>query len=163
MRFKHVTYEEKTGRNSKQIETYNFHKAAGVLAEYGFDCIRLSDDWAGSDFLAHHRDTKSTLQVQLKAALVIDEKYLPNAELYMCFPLDGTGNWYLIEHRRLMEIAEDKAPQWFASKRWKRDKMYWSWSGNKAIREALQEFAYKPKYESLGFREAAKLKEAGHA
>ena len=163
MRFEHVTYEEKTGRNSKQIETYNFHKAAAVLAEYGFDCIRLSDDWSGADFLAHHRDSKSTLQVQLKAALVVDEKYLPHEELYMCFPLDGTGNWYLISHRRLMEIAKEKAPQWFGSKRWKRDKMYWSWSGNKVIREALEEFAYKPKYENLGFREAAQLKEAGHS
>ena len=28
MRFEHITYEEKTGKNSKQIETYNFHKAA---------------------------------------------------------------------------------------------------------------------------------------
>ena len=43
--FEHITYDEKTGKNSKPIETYNFHKAAAVLAEYGFDCIRLSDDW----------------------------------------------------------------------------------------------------------------------
>ena len=162
MRFEHITYVEKTGKNSKPIETYNFHKAAALMVEYGFDCIRLSDDWHGADFLAHHRDTAQTLQVQLKTCLVIDQKYLPYEDLHMCFPLDGTGNWYLIKHRRLMEIAKEKAPQWFASNRWKRDKMYWSWSGNKIIREALEEFVYKPKHAYLGFREAAKRMEASH-
>ena len=65
----YITFAEGTGRYSKQVETYNFHKAASVLAEYGFDCIRLADDWRGADFLAHHRDKEITLSVQLKASL----------------------------------------------------------------------------------------------
>ena len=61
-----------------------------------------------------------------------------------------------------MEIAKETVPQWFASKRWKREERYWSWSGNKAMRDALEEFAYVSKYENLGFREAAKRVEAAH-
>ena len=57
-----------------------------------------------------------------------------------------------------MEIAKEKAPQWFASKRWNRDKMYWSWSGNKVIREALEEFAYSQCMKTLGFERPLSLK-----
>ena len=39
MAFDRINYEEGTGKSSKQIESYNFHKAAAVLVEYGFDCI----------------------------------------------------------------------------------------------------------------------------
>ena len=39
MEFKRLSYTDGTGKVSKAIESYNFHKAAGVLAEYGFDCI----------------------------------------------------------------------------------------------------------------------------
>ena len=31
----------------KKKENYNFHKVSAVLAEYGFNCIKLSDDWEG--------------------------------------------------------------------------------------------------------------------
>ena len=167
MRFEHVTYEEKTGRNSKQIESYNFHKAASVLVEYGFDCIRIPNDCRGADFLAYRSDTGQTLEVQLKTCLVIDEKYLDYENLYICFPLDGTGNWYLIKHKRLMEITKLRAPQWFESNRWKNQKSYFHYTGRykgkETLREALEEFAYKEKYESLGFREAAKRTKTAQA
>ena len=105
MRFWHISYENGIGINSKQVEIYNFHKAAAVLAEYGFDCSRLADDWKGAEFLAHHENTEKTLDVQLKSCLVINEKYLDRKGRYMCFPVDGTGNWDLAEHAHLMEIA----------------------------------------------------------
>lgn len=160
MTFERISYKEKTGKNSKQIETYNFHKAASVLAEYGFDCIRISNDWRGADFLAYHPETGQTLAVQLKTCLVIDKKYLPFKDLYMCFPLDGTGNWYLIKHKELMEIAKKEAPQWFDSNRWKNQKRYWSYTGRhrrqESLREALRDFAYESKQNHVGFRKAAK-------
>ena len=156
MEFEHIGYAVRTGKNSKQIETYNFHKAASVLAEYGFDCMRLADDWNGADFLAHHKATGRTLRVQLKTALVIDERYEDSHDLYMCFPLDRTGNWYLVKYRCLKEIIQQEAPHWLESKRWKNTGLYFSWGGNKAVRNALEEYAYRPLYESLGFREAAK-------
>ena len=61
--------------NGRQKEIYNFQKSAALLADYGFNCIKLTDDWQGADFLAHHFDGTTTLKVQLKARLTIDRKY----------------------------------------------------------------------------------------
>ena len=158
MRFERINYSYRgeTGRNSKQVESYNFHKAASVLAEYGFDCVRITNDWRGADFLAYHSETGQTLEVQLKTCLVIARKYQDYEDLYMCFPLDGTGNWYLVKHSRLMEIVDENT-DWLYSDSWMGDKgQYFSYTANKAIRDALEEFAYAPRHEHLGFREAAK-------
>ena len=163
MRFEHITYEEKTGKNSKQIETYNFHKAASVLTEYGFDCVRITNDWRGADFLAYHPETSQTLEVQLKTCLVIDEKYRDYEDLYMCFPLDETGNWYLIKHSRLMEIMKEKAPKRFRTKTWKKKQSLFTYKANEDIKEALEEFVYKPTQDHLGFREAAERVKTAHA
>ena len=154
MRFERISYsyEEKTG---KQVESYNFHKAASVLAEYGFDCVRITNDWRGADFLAYHSESGRTLEVQLKTCLVISKKYLHYPDLYMCFTLDGTGNWYLVKHSLLMEIVEEKAPHWLTSKSWTGNRgEKFTYTGTQVIRDALEEFAYSPKHEHLGFREA---------
>ncbi len=114
MEFEHIGYEIGTGKSSSAIETYNFHKAAAVLAEYGFECVRLTDDWEGADFVAYHKTAGRALSVQLKTCLVIDKRYTPFKELYMCFPLDGTdGTWYLVKHADLVAIVEEYAPDWF--------------------------------------------------
>ena len=47
MNFQKVRYEELSG---KQKEIFNFQKVAAQLADYGFNCIRLDDDWQGADF-----------------------------------------------------------------------------------------------------------------
>ena len=57
--------------NGRQQENYNFQKISGLLADYGFTTIRLSDDWNGADFLAQHVDGKTVLRVQLKGRLGI--------------------------------------------------------------------------------------------
>lgn len=44
MKLKKVNYRE---LNAKQKELFNFQKLAAVMADYGFNCIRLSDDWQG--------------------------------------------------------------------------------------------------------------------
>ena len=64
MRLKRITYDE---LNSKQKEIYNFQKVVALLADYGFNCIKLDDDWQGADFLAYHKDGTTTLKVQLKS------------------------------------------------------------------------------------------------
>ena len=74
MAFDRIDCRHGTGKNSKQVETYNFHKAASVLVEYGFDCIRTWDAWEGADFLAHRQESGETLTVQLKTSLVIDKR-----------------------------------------------------------------------------------------
>jgi hypothetical protein len=45
-----------TELNSRQKENYNFQKVAAHLADYGFNSLRLSDDWQGADFIACHID-----------------------------------------------------------------------------------------------------------
>ena len=41
-RFEKVNYDN---LNSKQKELFNFQKIAATLADYGFNCIKLADDW----------------------------------------------------------------------------------------------------------------------
>ena len=154
MEFDYTSFEHGSGKYSKQIETYNFHKAAAVLAEYGFDCIRLSDDWAGADFLAYHKDTERTLQVQLKSCLVIDKRFLPYEDLYICFPLDkADGNWYLLKHRTLEEVARNHNPYGFTINRWNDAGLIWSYTGTKEVKAALEPYVYRSRFRSLGYRE----------
>lgn len=42
--FSRITYAR---LNSRQKENYNFQKIAARLADYGFNSIRLTDDWQG--------------------------------------------------------------------------------------------------------------------
>ena len=81
MQFQAIHYSK---LNSRQQETYNFHKVAGILADYGFTSIRLSDDWEGADFIAQHIDGSSFLKVQLKGRLSFNKKYL-GKDLWICF------------------------------------------------------------------------------
>ena len=152
--FEHISYEGGTGLRSKEVETYNFHKAASVLAEYGFDCIRLSDDWGGADFLAHHKRTPRTLRVQLKSALVVDKRYENSHDLYMCFPLDDTEErWYLIKHSRLLEIVKSHTASRLDSRLWQEKGIIWTWRANREVRVALEPYAYQARYGHSGFRE----------
>jgi hypothetical protein len=88
--------------SSKQKEIYNFQIAASFLAGYGFNCIKLADDWQGADFLAYHKDGKNTLKVQLKGRAMVQRSYI-GKDLYMCFPVGA--NWYLISHDELLELV----------------------------------------------------------
>ena len=105
MELNRVKYKDLT---SKQKEIYNFQKVAGLLPEHGYNCIKLSDDWQGVDFLAYHKDGDQTLKVQLKARCTVDQKYL-GRDIYIAFPCDG--QWYLIPHDMLARIAEDYWPR----------------------------------------------------
>jgi hypothetical protein len=71
--FKPIAYES---LNPRQKENHNFQKVAARLANYGFNCLRLTDDWQGADFMACHVDGETILKVQLKGRLTIDKKYL---------------------------------------------------------------------------------------
>ncbi|MBY4892778.1 hypothetical protein KUL25_08380 [Rhodobacteraceae bacterium N5(2021)] len=70
--------------NARQQENYNFHKLAARLAEYGYNCLRLTDDWQGADLIACHIDGSAFLRVQLKGRLVVDKKYV-GKEIYVAF------------------------------------------------------------------------------
>lgn len=91
------------GLNSRQKENYNFQKIAARLADYGFNSIRLTDDWQGADFIAVHIDGETFLKVQLKARLCIDKKYLGKG-IHIAF-LHGE-QLYLYDHDKLVQHLE---------------------------------------------------------
>jgi|TARA_B110000240_G_C13309125_1_gene371946 hypothetical protein len=44
------------------------------LADYGYNSLRLNDDWQGADFIAVNGD--NMLKVQLKGRFTVDKKYI---------------------------------------------------------------------------------------
>ncbi len=86
--------------NARQKENYNFQKVSGVLAEYGFVTLRLTDDWENADFIAQNIDGETLIKVQLKARLTFDKKYIGKS-LYIAFP-EGE-EWYIYPHDEVFE------------------------------------------------------------
>ena len=80
-RFERVRYRD---LNSRQQENWNFHKLAARLADYGFNCLRLTDDWQGADLIACHIDGETFLKIQLKGRLAVDRKYV-GKEIFIGF------------------------------------------------------------------------------
>ncbi len=97
MLLKKINYHD---LNVKAKEMYNFQKVSAVLADYGFTCMWLNNDWEGADFIAVHYDGFTTLKVQLKARMWFDVKYF-NKGIYMCFREDNETYLYL--HDELLE------------------------------------------------------------
>ena len=88
-----ITYEK---LNAKQKENFNFHKVAAALADYGYDSMRLNNDWQGADFIAVKND--EMLKVQLKGRFTIDKKYI-GKDIYVAF----------IENKIIKIYEHDKA------------------------------------------------------
>jgi hypothetical protein len=126
--------------NAKQKEIYNFQKVAGILADYGFNCMKLADDWQGADFLAYHTDRKDTLKVQLKSRLTIDKKFLRKG-LCIAFPIKET--WYLVEHDTLVHLV-GKHSNWLNTLAWRpRNGKYHSKGPNSTLLESLGTYALR--------------------
>ena len=60
MRLKRIMCDE---LNSKQKEIYNFQKLAALLADYGFNCIKLADDWQGAVSGVNHSFRSTTIRI----------------------------------------------------------------------------------------------------
>ena len=136
MKLQPISYKE---LNSRQREIYNFHKVAALLAEYGFNCIKLSDDWQGADFLADHKDGKDTLKVQLKSRLTIDKKYTGKG-LYIAFPMQGS--WCLVEHDALVELVREHT-NWLNTESWREKGLYHSDAPNAVLLRSLADHLLK--------------------
>jgi hypothetical protein len=95
--FSRIKYED---LNSRQKENFNFQKVAAELADYGFNCMWLNDDWQGADFIACHIDGNSFLKVQLKGRLTIDKKY-NGKDIYIAFNQDD--QWFIYPHDQLQK------------------------------------------------------------
>ena len=129
---KRVDYQD---LNGKQKEIYNFQKVAARLADYGFNCIKLDDDWMGADFLAYHKDGTQTLRGQLKGRLTISKKYT-GKDLYICFRRND--DWYLVPHDDLLDIVGETT-NWLNSPSWGTGQ-YSSGNPSRKTLEALAEF-----------------------
>lgn len=129
--------------NSRQKETYNFHRVAGRLAEYGYNSILLSDDWLGADFIAYHNDGKRFYRVQLKGRMTIDDKYI-GKELYIAFvDAHPEGDRIYVYPHDEMAKRIDAAGRINDSKSWSKYRSY-SWpSVSSWMRELLTEFEVK--------------------
>jgi frataxin-like iron-binding protein CyaY len=138
-RFEKIHYNTLTAR---QKELFNFQKIAATLADCGFNCIKLADDWQGADFLAYHINGTTTLKVQLKSRVTIDQKYC-DKDIWIAFP--HKGDWYLIKHDRLVEKIGQHT-DWPGSSSWRDKHGYSSMSINAALLESLGEDKLGPIY-----------------
>ena len=109
--------------NSRQKENYNFHKVAGRLDDYGFNCIRLTDDCQGADFIAVYIDGETFLKVQLKARLIIDRRY-EGKEIHIAF-LHG-DDLFLYDHDAFLKHLIDNKRIGDSSTSW-HDKGFRTW------------------------------------
>ncbi len=136
MELQRIVYE---GLSPKQQELYNFHKAAAVLADYGFHCVKLADDWEGADFLACHNDGR-ILKVQLKGRLHINGKYL-NKGLYMVFP--SKGHWYFTLHDELVRHVSELT-EWLDQESWTEKGVFHSASPRQELLDRLYRLGARP-------------------
>ena len=121
MELKKIQYKN---LNARQKENYNYHKIASALAEYGYDCMRLNNDWEGADFIAVKDD--EMLKIQLKGRFTIDKKYW-NKEIYIAFRENNENKIY--KH----DVAVNMIPENTAkSKSWAEKGLY-SWGKTPAF------------------------------
>lgn len=95
--FEPIKYQE---LNSRQKENFNFHKVSAELADYGYNCMWLNDDWQGADFIACHIDGNKFIKVQLKGRLTLDKKY-NGKNIYIAFNQDS--KWFIYPHDELQK------------------------------------------------------------
>ena len=98
--------------NSRAKENFNAAKLASLMADYGYNCLRLSDDYNGADLIAL-REGEDAMHVQLKSRLTLSKQY-EDKGLYMAFPVGD--DWYILPHDKLVEIASEHGyldtPSW---------------------------------------------------
>ena len=140
--FEPIRYET---LNARQKEIFNFQKLSATLADYGFNCIKLADDWGGADFIAFHVITTKTLKIQLKSRITIGKKYA-GKDIWIAFPHNGF--WYLIEHDQLVEKI-GRSTDWLRTSSWLTGNAYSSVSINLKLLNDLAENKLGPVYGSI--------------
>ena len=111
--FRRVSY---SSLKSRQKENFNFQKLAARLADYGFNCLRLTDDWQGADFIACHIDGEMFLKVQLKGRMCVDKKY-QGKEISVGFP-EGE-DWYVYPHDAFLDLLIARGSMNEDSRHWR--------------------------------------------
>ena len=96
--------------NSKQKENFNYHKVASALADYGYDSMRLNNDWEGADFIAVKGD--EMIKVQLKGRFTVDKKYI-GKDIFIAFIENNIVKMY--DHDEAVNMLPDnikKSDSW---------------------------------------------------
>jgi len=91
--------------SSRQKENYNFQKISGILADYGYQTIRLTDDWNGADFIAQHVSGNVILRIQLKGRMGFHHKY-QGKDIWICFRDQYTSRWFLYPHDNVFRMIK---------------------------------------------------------
>ena len=93
----HIKLEpiEYSSLKSKAQENYNFLKMAAILADYGYNCLWLNDDWNDADCIAMHIDGISDFKIQLKGGISFAQKYRGKNLFIAFFEL---GDLYIYPH-----------------------------------------------------------------
>ena len=119
--------------NSKAQETYNFHKMAAILADYGYNCLWLNDDWNGADCIAVHIDGISDFKIQLKGSISFARKYWAK-NIYIAF--FEQGDLYIYPHDYILAQVENN----IADKTWLEKGTYFQTKITKKFREILEPY-----------------------
>ena len=122
--------------NNEGKRVYNFQKVSAVLADYGFNCIKLTGDSNGADFLACHMPSGDQIPVRLKTRLTVEKKY-ENKGLWIAFPVNE--DWYLLKHDQLRDIVGKRTPA-LENDAWRQNgRLSWP-SPTKALLEGIEPY-----------------------
>lgn len=87
----------------RQEKIYNFQRISSLLADYGYNCTRLPNEWEEADFLAYNTKENKKLKIKLDTRLKIYKEYL-DEDFFITFPCNSY--WYLINHDKLVGILK---------------------------------------------------------
>jgi hypothetical protein len=136
MKFSKIHYKELT---PKQQENYNYHKIASSLSEYGFNLMRLSDDWQGADALACHIDGNTFLKIQIKGRCGLFQKYI-NKDIYIAFIEKST--LYCYPHDELLKYLEAESKSYLLTQSWSKKGEYHFPKLTEELKTFLEPFTY---------------------
>ena len=100
MKLDKFKYEE---LNSRQKENVNYHRIAYELSKYGYNSMRLNDDYQGADFIALHTSGE-IIRVQLKSRFTLSKKYI-GKDLYIAF-IEG-DDAKIFEHDKALPLLRE--------------------------------------------------------
>ena len=105
-----------TEMESQQPGSYRFHKVAARLADYGFTCVHLIDNWEEANCVARHIHGKPQLKLRILGRLTIDKDYC-GKDIYVAFILGNTVHLY--DHDRFLRfLKDDKSRTTLTSASW---------------------------------------------
>ena len=98
--FKKVEY---IALGNKIQEVYNMAHTAHILAQYGYECITISNDSYGPDFLAIHYGDFNVLKIQLKGRPTLAYKYY-GKDIIIAWIQEG--QLWMINHDEIVDCDE---------------------------------------------------------